>query len=119
MRLYKFLLFIVLLLITSASFAQRIVYSEPEREDSRRMNFEIIGKVSGNFLVYKNIRNKSFISVFNNEMEQIAKENLSYMPTDRLINVDFFPYNDFTYMIYQYQKKNVVYCNAVKVDGNG
>ena len=36
-----------------------------------------------------------------------------------MINVDFFPYSDFTYMIYQYQKKNVVYCEAVKMDGKG
>ena len=52
-------------------------------------------------------------------MEQIGKEELDYIPDDRLINVDFFPYCDFTYMIYQYQKKNVVYCDAVKLDGSG
>ena len=34
-----------------------------------------------------------------------------------MINVDFFAYNDFSYIIYQYQNKNVVYCNAVKIDG--
>jgi len=32
--------------------APKIVYSEPEKEDSRRTNFEIIGKMNGNFLVY-------------------------------------------------------------------
>jgi len=83
------------------------------------MNFEIIGKVSGNFLVYKNVRNRNYIAVYNNEMEQLNKEELDYVPDDRLINVDFFPYSDFTYMVYQYQRKNVVYCNAVKVNGEG
>ncbi|RYF83518.1 MAG: hypothetical protein EON98_10230 [Chitinophagaceae bacterium] len=78
--------------------------------DSRRTQFEVIGKVSGNFLVYKNAKNKNYISVFDNNMEQIVKEELDFMPDDRLINVDFFPYNDFTYLVYQYQKKRVVYC---------
>lgn len=100
-------------------FGQKIVYSEPERDDSRRMNFEIIGKVGGNFLVYKKIRASHFIAVYNTEMEQIGKHEQAYMPEDKVINVDFFPYTDFTYMVYQYQKKNVVYCDAVKIDGNG
>jgi len=100
--------------------AQRIVYSEPERDDSRRLNFEIVGKIQGNFLIYKNTKNKDWIVGFNNDMQQIFKEEQDYVPdNDRMINVDFFPYNDFAYMIYQYQKKNIVYCLASKIDGNG
>src|SRR6201999_1613306 len=38
---------------------------------------------------------------------------------DRMINADFFPYGDFCYMIYQYQKRSIVYCVAAKIDGNG
>ncbi|MFL5772162.1 MAG: hypothetical protein ACJ75F_03325, partial [Flavisolibacter sp.] len=119
MSLYRLPVLTILLLVYSASYAQKIVYSEPERDDSRRMNFEIIGKVSGNFLVYKNTRNKNFVAIYNNEMEQIGKEELEYMPDDRLINFDFFTYADFSYMVYHYQKKNVVYCYAVKIDGTG
>jgi hypothetical protein len=52
-------------------------------------------------------------------MVQIAREEQDYIPDDRLINVDFVAYNDYAYMIYQYQKRNVVYCDAVKVDGMG
>lgn len=116
---YSRLLAFVLLFVAQGALAQKIVYSEPEKDDSRRMNFEIIGKVSGNFLIYKNVRNSNFVAVYNNEMEQIGKEELDYLPGERVINVDFFPYQDFSYMVYQYQKKNVVYCNAVKLDGNG
>ena len=105
--------------ISAPSFAQRIVYSQPSDDDSRRMNFEVIGKVSGNFLIYKNIRNKSFITLYNNEMEEISRIEQEYIPDERLINVDFFAYNDFVYIIYQYQKKNVVYCNSAKIDGSG
>ena len=100
--------------------AQKIVYSEPERDDTRRMVFEIAGKIGGNFLIYKNIRNKNWIAVMDNDMKLISSVDQDYVPdNDRMINVDFFPYGDFCYMIYQYQKKNVVYCTASKIDGNG
>ena len=100
--------------------AQKIVYSEPERDDSRRLNFEIAGKIGGNFLIYKNTRGKSWITILDNEMKQIASVEQEYVPqNDRMINVDFFAYSDFCYMIYQYQKKNVIYCVASKIDPNG
>jgi hypothetical protein len=95
------------------------VYSDIDDDDNRRMQFEVIGKVQGNFLIYKNIRNKNYISVYNNEMEQIAREEMDFASDDRILNIDFVPYQDFTYMIYQFEKKRVVYCNAVKIDGSG
>lgn len=119
MRFLKSLTFLLAFFCAAQTHAQRIVYSEPDRDDTRRMNFEIVGKISGNFLVYKNVRGKSAISVYNNGMEQINKVAHDYMEGDRMINVDFFPYTDFSYMVYQYQRKNVVYCDAVKIDGLG
>lgn len=119
MRLRYFLTFLLPLFCALSVSAQKIVYSDVDEDDSRRTRFEVIGKVSGNFLVYKNNRNKNFISVFNNDMEQVAKEQLDFIEEDDLINIDFFPYSDFTYLVYQYRKKRVVYCDAVKIDGNG
>ncbi|GAA4748791.1 hypothetical protein [Flavisolibacter ginsenosidimutans] len=113
------LLTLLFALTALSTFAQKIVYSEVDEDDSRRMRFEVMGKISGNFLVYKNSKSKNYVSVFNNNMEQIAKVEQDYIPDDKLINIDFFPYNDFTYLVYQYQKKKVVYCEAVKVDGMG
>jgi hypothetical protein len=113
------LVFSTLFLFVFQASSQRIVYSEPGKDDTRRMNFEIIGKVGGNFLVYKDIRNKTFISVYDNDMKMIANEEHEYLPEDRIINVDFFPYDDHTYMVYQYQRRNVVYCKAVTIDPMG
>lgn len=113
-------LFILLILTAGVVNAQKIVYSEPDTDDTRRLNFEIIGKINGNFLIYKSIRNKNWITVLDNNMQQVAKVEQDYLPdNDRVINVDFFPYSDFTYMIYQYRKKNILYCAAAKIDGNG
>jgi len=115
------LLFVVISLFISGYLlkAQKIVYSEPDRDDNRRMNFEIIGKINGNFLIYKNLRSKNWIEILDNDMKEITKVNQDYMPDERLVNVDFFPYSDFFYAVYQFQKRNVVYCEAVKIDGNG
>ena len=97
----RVLLFILLYPCFSVS-AQKIVYSDYEREDSRRMNFDVAGKISGNFLVYKNTRNRHWIVVLDNEMQQVGKVEQEYMPKDdRVINTDFFPYGDFCYIIFQ------------------
>lgn len=110
----------ILAMASLPSFSQKIIYSEPDKDDTRRMNFEIAGKINGNFLIYKNVRNKNWISVLDNDMKEIARVEQDYVPdNDRMINVDFFAYPDFCYMIYQYQKRNIVYCVASKIDGNG
>jgi hypothetical protein len=115
----KSILFLLFICFTVQGWSQRIVYSEPDRTDNRRMDFEIIGKISGNFLIYKNTGSKNFISVYDNEMKQVDKVEHEYLPNERLINIDFYPYNDHAYLIYQYQRKNVVFCDAVKIDGRG
>lgn len=108
----------VIILFNSALFSQRITYSQPEREDTRSLNFEVIGKVSGNYLVYKNIRTNNDVSVYDNEMKLKERIRLDFIP-DRTFNVDFIAYPDFSYVIYQFQKRSIVYCMAAKIDGNG
>jgi hypothetical protein len=117
--LYRLSMFFLFITAASAAVAQKIAYSEPERDDTRRMDFEIIGKMNGNFMIYKNIRNKHAIVLLDNDMKQISRVEHDYLPSDRLINVDFLAYPDFSYMFYQYQKRNVVYCMAVKINAEG
>src|SRR5947207_14055281 len=103
----KRLLFVLICGLVAGNLVkgQRIVYSEPERDDNRRMTFGVVGKISGNFLVYKNIRNKNWITVFDNDMKPITKVEQDYITSDRLTNIDFLPYNDFICAIYQYLRK--------------
>ncbi|MBK6938078.1 MAG: hypothetical protein IPH18_15265 [Chitinophagaceae bacterium] len=113
-------IFLVLATLTTGAVAQKIVYSDYEKDDSRRMNFEIVGKLNGNFMIYKNVRSKHWMVGLDNDMKQVFKTEQTYLPAnDRMINSDFFAYNDFIYMVYQYQKKNVVYCMASKIDISG
>ena len=113
------ILFVLLIAGLPDLKAQRILISEPDREDSRRLNFEIIGKMGNNFLIYKSLKGENFVCVYDNNMKQLDKIRHEYLPDERMINVDFFPYSDFVYMIYQYQKRNIVHCMAVKLNGKG
>jgi hypothetical protein len=116
----RWFLFVLSAFAGISAHSQKLVYSEPEKDDTRRLNFEIVGKINGNFLIYKNIRNKNWIAILDNDMKQVTSVEQDYLPdNDRVINVDFFPYSDFAYMIYQYRKKNIIHCIAAKIDGNG
>src|SRR5258708_1416704 len=77
---------------------QQILYTEPEKEDSRRTNFEIIGKINGNMLIFKNNSSNSAISAYDNDMKLIQRVPLSFMP-DKYVNVDFVAYPDHCYII--------------------
>ena len=114
----KIVVCLLLLLHFGALNAQKVVYSQPDKEDTRQSNFDIIGKVSGNILIYKSIRNNYAISVYDTDMKLKERVPIGFLP-ERIINADFLAYNNFFYMFYQYQKKNVVYAMAARLDGNG
>jgi hypothetical protein len=110
------------LLLTISTIAQdnfRVYYSEPERDDSKRTNFEVIGKMGPNFVTYKNNRTVHSICVYDNEMKLVTRSQMEFIDENRFMNVDFIAYQDYFYAIYQYQRKNVVYCNVAKLDGMG
>lgn len=109
---------LLLFLLPLSTVAQTVTISDIDRSDSRDMNFEIIGKMNGNILVYKNIRSNHKISIFDQEMNTLETVKLDFMP-ERTFNVDFVAYPDHFYIIYQYQKGTILHCMAVNMDGKG
>jgi hypothetical protein len=97
---------------------QNITFSEIEKNNSKNSSLEVIGKIAGNILVYKNIFSKHKLTVFNNDMTTKELVDLDYI-SDRTTNIDFIPSQNSFLMLWQFQKKNIIYCNAVKLDGNG
>ena len=83
-----------------SSIAQSVTVSDIDRSDSRDMNFEIIGKMNGNILVYKNTRSNHKISIFDDEMKTLETVKLDFIP-EKTFNVDFVPYPDHFFIIYQ------------------
>jgi hypothetical protein len=113
-RMYQ-ILFVVFFITPLSLSSQTVTISDFDREDNRDMNFEIIGKMNGNILVYKNIRSNHKISIFDKDMNTTETVKLDFVP-DRTFNIDFVTYPDHFYMIYQYQQGTVLHCMAVKMD---
>lgn len=105
----------IYILFANFLVAQKLTFAEVDRDDKGEVNFEIIGKLNNNFLVYKNVRWRHKISVLNNEMKEIESVNLDFLP-EKTFNIDVVAYPDYFFMIYQYQKKNILHCMAVKMD---
>ncbi len=98
--------------------AQKITYSEPEKDDPRTLNFEVLGKINGKVLVYKNYRDLNYISTYDADMKLVEKTRMDFMNI-RVLSTDFLVYSDFAYIIYQFQKKSAIFCMAAKLDGSG
>lgn len=115
----RFALFIFLLAaLPAAVLCQKVTYSDFEQEDNRDINFEIIGKMKGSLLVYKNIRKwQHKINVFGDDMKIAKTIKLDFVP-EKTFNIDFVVYPDYFWTIYQYQRKNTLYCMAAKMDAN-
>jgi hypothetical protein len=107
-----------LLLLPATMLCQKVTYSDYDQEDNRDINFEIIGKMNGNFLVYKNIRQRHKIHIFGDDMKIKETIKLDFIP-DKTFNIDFVVYPGYFLMVYQYQKRNILHCMAVKMDGEG
>lgn len=105
-------------LLPFVGFSQKITYSEIDRSDVKNLNFDIIGKVNDNLLIYKSVRDNNRIAVYDASMKIVATVNPDFLP-NKLLGVDFLNYRSFAYVLYQYQTKHIVYLMAAKIDGNG
>ncbi|HTC00294.1 MAG TPA: hypothetical protein VK705_06395 [Ferruginibacter sp.] len=107
----------ILFFLPIISSSQVITYSDPVKDDGNTTGFDIVGKVSGNLLIFKNVASNFALSVYDDQMKVKETVPLDFLP-EKTFNVNFIAYPDFIYLIYQYQKKKTVYCAAVKLDGN-
>ncbi len=117
-KLICFFIFNIILSICFNGSAQKVIYSEPDRDDSKGTTFEVIGKYAGNFLVFKNNRDNYSVAVYDASMKMIEKNKLDFLP-DKILNTEFLAYSDFSYLFYQYQKRSILYNMAVKLDARG
>lgn len=117
-KIFNSIFCLVFIFIFSNISAQKITYSEPDKDEAKSGSFEIIGRFESNYLIYKSYKNSYNIYVYNAQMNIVEKNNLDFLP-DRIINSNFLAYPTFSYMFYQYQKRNIVYSMAVKFDNTG
>ncbi len=118
MKLFLTLIAITFGLYSNTLVAQKITYSQAEQADSRNLNFEILGKFDGNFLIYKNINRSHKLTIYDNDM--VIKETIKLdFVSDKTYNIDFLKYADNFLMVWQYEKGNTTYCKAAKMNTTG
>ncbi|MBZ5858279.1 hypothetical protein [Flavihumibacter profundi] len=98
--------------------APKVVYSQPERDDTRQTNFEIMGKLGNDVLVYKNNRSNHKLSVYDSEMALKENVDLDFFP-DKTISMQYITYPDKILVFFEYQRKRVVYCDYVVIGAGG
>ena len=118
MRQFFFVLFLLSFIVPQKLAAQDMVFSDFNAEDHKDINFEILGKMNDTYVVYKNIRWKHMIAVYDNNMQMKKSSRLKFVP-DKTFNIDFITYPDYFYIIYQYQKNGIIYCMGAKLDATG
>lgn len=119
MKIRLAVLGLILLVVQGASAqAPRVYYSEPNKDDTRRTEFEIIGKLGIDFLVYKNNRSTHVVSVYNNDMELKNDLSLDFFP-DKVISFNYINYNDRVLLFYEYQKRRNVFIDYVEIGAGG
>lgn len=118
MRKLAIILFCLYFIAPQKIAAQQIVYSDFKNEDNKEIDFEILGKIGTSYIIYKNIRWKHMLAIYDENMRMEKSVRLKFIP-DKTFNIDFITYPDHFFIIYQFEKSNVVYCNAVKIDADG
>lgn len=109
-----------LLLVTAQiAAAQEIIYADVQKADIQKMNFEILGKIANNYLVYKELKGKNRISVYDENMRLLEEVPVNLPKRDNLLDLSFSSGNRHSNLIYQFQDGNVVYLMASKAEANG
>jgi hypothetical protein len=111
----KQILAIICLVMCGQLSAQRIFYARSERSDLKSMNVEVIGKFNRQYLIYKEAKNVHRISVYDASMELKDETLLDFIP-DRVSSVECFGLRNGVFIVYQYQKRNISYCMAARLD---
>ncbi|HEX4374103.1 MAG TPA: hypothetical protein VHZ50_12435 [Puia sp.] len=128
MKLFNLIFFSITVLQCSA---QKIIYSDFEKEDFDRFRFDVIAKHNDRILVYKGIYLKAdggTSSPDNSIMEnricfydlqmKIVQQIILPLPKE-ISGVHFLTYEDHFFMFYQYQRGHTIHCMTLKIDMDG
>ncbi|MBU3714280.1 MAG: hypothetical protein FGM46_04955 [Ferruginibacter sp.] len=95
-----------------------MISSEINSRDNSSIHFEILGKYKGYVFIYKNISRDHYLVKYDDSMRIVETIQLDFIP-EKVFNLDFISYPNKFHVIYQYQRNNIVYCNAVKLTPDG
>lgn len=110
--------FISLLIGCQWSAAQSYVASSIEKTDKEAMQYEILGNVGNHYWVYKNNAGISTIAQYNEQMQLIKQNDLSFLPKS-LNGLEFITSKTQVIIFYQFQVNTTVYAAVAKLNTAG
>ncbi len=117
----KIILLFVSVCISALYFsanAQTISYSPVENVNYRNLSFEIVGKFSDKFIVYKNPNRRHEFTIYDNNMALIQTVRADFIP-DRAVNIDFITYPDYFLVFWQHDRGNTSRFSAARISPEG
>jgi hypothetical protein len=117
MKIYYIL--IMFLGISITTVAQNVAYSklEPFSKSQNPPEFEIIGKVKDNLLIYQFDKNH-YIKIYDNDMNQINEVKLKFLSSD-INGVKFLNHINFCYVVWKKIKDKAIVYEYAKINNNG
>lgn len=107
-----------ILAASSASHAQRVVYSDYNDFDIRNGSVAVIGKLSGTLFTFRSSGKEYFLETYNDSMDHIATILLDFFPA-KASNIRFITYGDRMLVLYQQQSGTRITQYAALLDGRG
>jgi hypothetical protein len=103
----KGVVILILCFWVNSLFSQEISYSALESSNEKSSSFDIIGRFGKQVLIYRNIRGRHYISIFNNDMSLARKMEIDFLPR-RVLKVEFLKADNQLLLFYQHKQQILV-----------
>jgi len=102
-------------LIQLSVCAQDLFYSPAESGVDNFLKYEAIGRVGKNILIYRELRGQHVVSIYDNNMGLVRKDDLSVLPKE-VLGVDFLNTGSNIVLIYQYMVNGKLFVAGTNLD---
>jgi len=111
----SFSLFLGLLLLVAQSYE----VADIENSDKEDMQYEAVGKVGSRYWIYKNVGGIATIAQYNDRMQLVKQNDLSFIKTTNLNGIEFITNASNVYVFFQFQVKSTVYAAVAELNSDG
>lgn len=113
-----FMLCFVLVALVQLGWAQSYVVSGIEKTDKEGMQYEVLGKMGNHYWVYKKNGSLSTIAQYNDQMQLVKQNDLTFLPT-QVQQIEFFKRDQQLFAFYQFQNNKTVYAALATINIDG
>ena len=100
-------------------FAQSYEVAGIEKSDKEDMQYEVLGKVGNRYWIYKNVGGVATIAQYNDRMQLVKQNDLSFIKTTNLNGIEFITNANNVYVFFQFQVKATVYAAVAELNTDG